>query len=75
LDGKTPRYALMIDEINDVLNYTPANYQSSRSSGMALINKIENVIERIYARPNTPDCLFFDINKLTDIDALMKKVS
>lgn len=75
LDGKTPRYALMIDEINDVLNYTPENYQSSRSGGMALINKIENVIEGIYARPNTPDCLFFDINKLTDIDALMKKVS
>jgi hypothetical protein len=45
------------------------------SGGMALINKIENVIERIYARPNAPDCLFIDINKLTDIDALMKKVS
>lgn len=75
LDGKTPRYALMIDEINDVMNYTPANFQSSRSGGMALISKIEDVIEGIYARPNTPDCLFFDINKLTDVDVSMKKVS
>lgn len=75
LDGKTPRYALLLDDINDVLNYTSANFQSSRSGGMALISKIEHVIEGIYARPNTPDCLFFDINKLTDIDALMEKVS
>lgn len=75
LDGKTPRYALMIDEINDVMNYTPENFQSSRSGGMALISKIEHVIEGIYARANTPDCLFFDINKMTDIDAVMKKVS
>jgi len=31
LDGKTPRCALMIDEINDALNYVPANYQLSHS--------------------------------------------
>jgi len=74
VDGKIPRYALLIDEINDVLNYTLTNFQSSRSGGMALISKIDHVIDGIYARPNTPDCLFFDINKLTDIDALMKKV-
>jgi hypothetical protein len=65
----------MIDEINDVLNYTHTHYQSSGSGGMALINNIEHAIEGIYALPNTPDGLFFDINKLTDIDALLKKVS
>lgn len=75
IDGKTPRYALLIDEINDVLNYTLANFQSSRSGGMALISKIDHVIDGIYSRPDTPDCLFFDMHKLTDIDALMQKVS
>jgi len=74
-DGKTPRYALMIDEINDVMNYTPADFQSSRSGALGLINKIEHVIDGIYTRENKPDCLYFDINKMTDIDELMKKVS
>lgn len=75
LDGKTPRYALMIDEINDVLNYTPADFQSSRSGALGLINQIEQVIDGIYARKNEPDCLYFDINKMTDIDEIMKKIA
>ena len=75
IDGKTPRYALLIDEINDVMNYTAADFQSSRSGALGLFNKIENVIEGIYTRENTPDCLYFDITKLTDIEEVMKKVS
>jgi len=75
LDGKTPRYALMIDEINDVINYTPADFQSSRSGAMGLINQIENVIDGIYTRKDQIDCLYFDINKMTDIHEIMKKVS
>jgi len=75
LDGKTPRYALMIDEINDVMNFTPADFQSSKSGGLALIDKIEYVIDGIYSRKGRADCLYFDINKMTDIDEIMKKVS
>ncbi|PHS31186.1 MAG: hypothetical protein COA95_07005 [Methylophaga sp.] len=75
LDGKTPRYALMIDDINDVINYLPSEFQSSRSGALSLISKIEHVIEGIYARDNLADCLYFDINKMTDIDEVMKKVS
>lgn len=75
LDGKTPRYALMIDEINDVMNYTPADYQSSRSGALGLINQIEHVIDGIYTRKNKPDCLYFDINKMTDIDEIMKTMN
>jgi len=73
LDGKTPRYALMIDEINDVMNFSPADFQSSRSGALGLIHKIEHVLEGIYTRKGEPDCLYFDINKMTDIDELMKK--
>ena len=73
LDGKTPRYALMIDEINDVMNFTPTDFQSSRSGALGLIRKIEHVLEGIYTRKGKPDCLYFDINKMTDIDELMKK--
>ncbi|MDH5358254.1 MAG: CZB domain-containing protein [Gammaproteobacteria bacterium] len=75
LDGKTPRYALIIDEINDVINYSPSEFQSSRSGALGLINKIEHVLDGIYTRKDLPDCLYFDINKMTDIDELMKKVS
>jgi len=57
------------------MNYTPADFQSSRSGALGLINKIEHVIDGIYTRENKPDCLYFDINKMTDIDELMKKVS
>lgn len=36
LDGKTPRYALLIDEINDVMNYTPSDFQSSSKGALGL---------------------------------------
>ena len=75
LDGKTPRYALLIDEINDVMNFTPADFQSSKDGALSLFSKIENVIDGIYTRENEADCLYFDINKMTDIDELMAKVS
>ena len=75
IDGKTPRYALLIDEINDVINYSPADFQSSSTGALSLIQKIEHVLEGIYTRNDLPDCLYFDINKMTDIDQLMAKVS
>ena len=75
LDGKTPRYALLIDEINDVMNFMPADFQSSSGGALSLFKKIENVIDGIYTRENEADCLYFDINKMTDIDELMAKVS
>ena len=75
LDGKTPRYALLIDEINDVINYSSSDFQSSNSGALSLIQKIEHVLEGIYTRNDLPDCLYFDINKMTDIDQLMAKVS
>ena len=75
IDGKTPLYALMIDDINDVINYMPSELQSSRSGSLGLISKIEHVIEGIYARDNLADCLYFDINKMTDLDEIIKKVS
>ncbi|OUR70904.1 hypothetical protein A9Q78_11190 [Methylophaga sp. 41_12_T18] len=74
LDGKTPRYALLIDEINDVVNYTPQDYQSSRGGALGLFSKIENVIDGIYTSKNKSDCLYFNVNKMTDIDEIMKKV-
>lgn len=75
LDGKTPRYALLIDEINDVMNYSASDFQSSRAGALGSFRKIEDVIEGIFTRKDTPDCLFFDINKMTDNDEEMKKVS
>jgi chemotaxis signal transduction protein len=74
-DGKTPQYALLIDDINDVINYSQADFQSSQSGGLGLFGKIAQVIDGIYTRNNDDDCLYFDINKLTDVDVLMEKVS
>jgi chemotaxis signal transduction protein len=75
LDGKTPRYALLIDEINDVMNFMPTDFQSSSSGALSLFSKIENVIDGIYTKEGQADCLYFDINKMTDIDELMAEVS
>ena len=74
-DGKTPRYALLIDDINDVLEYKPSNYQASDQGSLSLLGNIERVINGIYTRKDQPDCLYFDIDKLTDIDRLMARVS
>ncbi|MCX4188614.1 chemotaxis protein CheW [Methylophaga sp. OBS4] len=65
-DGKTPRYALLIDEINDVLSYADSEFQSSSSGALAQIRKIGDILTGIYTRDNMPDCLFFDIDKLVD---------
>lgn len=72
-DGKTPRYALMIDEINDVMSYSPSDFQSSASGALSLIHKIEDVIEGIYTQNNKPDCLYFDIKKITDGEKQVKQ--
>jgi len=74
-DGKTPRYALLIDDINDVIEYKPTDYQSSDQGSLSLLKNIERVIDGIYTRKDQPDCLYFGIDKLTDIDRLMAKVS
>lgn len=65
-DGKTPRYALLIDEINDVISYDASEFQSSSSGALAQVRKIREFLAGIYSRDNEPDCLFFDINKLAD---------
>ncbi len=74
-DGKTPCYALLIDETNDVITYKQNDFQSSKNGPLASIKQIENVLEGIFTQDNLPDCLYFDITKLTDIDQLMAKVS
>lgn len=69
-DGKTPRYALLIDEINDVISYDASEFQSSSSGALAQIRKIREILAGIFSRDHEPDCLFFDINKLTEQEAL-----
>lgn len=69
-DGKTPRYALLIDEINDVISYDAADFQSSSSGALAQIRQIREILAGIFSRDNEQDCLFFDINKLADQEAL-----
>jgi chemotaxis signal transduction protein len=75
LDGKTPRYALLIDEINDVINYAQSDYQSSQTGSLGLIKRIDHVLDGIFTKKGLSDCLYFNIDRLTDIDELMKKVS
>jgi len=65
-DGKTPRYALLIDEINDVISYDAAEFQSTANGALAQIKKIRDILSGIYSRDDQKDCLFFDINKLAD---------
>jgi len=67
-DGKTPRYALLIDEINDVISYDAAKFQSTSNGALAQIRKIRDILSGIYSRDEQKDCLFFDINKLADAE-------
>jgi chemotaxis signal transduction protein len=69
-DGKTPRYALLIDEINDVISYDASNFQSSASGALAQFRKIGDVLAGIYTHEEQADCLYFDVNKLADNEAL-----
>lgn len=69
-DGVTPRYALLIDEINDVISYDASNFQSSASGALAQFRKIGDVLTGVYTHDSQPDCLYFDLNKLADNAAL-----
>lgn len=74
-DGQNPRYALKIDEINDVINYRTSDFQSSDKGPLSVIRKIEGVIDGIYMKKDKDDCLYFNTNSITDIDFLMEKVN
>jgi chemotaxis signal transduction protein len=67
-DGKTPRYALLIDEINDVISYDASEFQSSSQGALAQIRRIREVLTGIFSRDDLQDCLFFDIDKLAQQD-------
>lgn len=67
-DGKTPRYALLIDEINDVISYDASEFQSSSQGALAQIRQIREVLAGIFSRDDLQDCLFFDIDKLAQHD-------
>ena len=67
-DGKTPRYALLIDEINDVISYDASEFQSSSQGALAQIRRIREVLTGIFSRDDLQDCLFFDIDKLAQHD-------
>lgn len=66
VDGKKPHYALKIDDINDVINYLPSQFQPTHGSALGLVQKIEDMLEGIFIRDNLPNCLYFNISKLTD---------
>jgi len=74
-DGKTPRYALMIDNVNDVISYSASDFQASNNGPLSTIPKIEGIIDGIYTQANQQDCLFFNIDKISDINTLMAKAN
>ena len=74
-DGTTPRYALMIDNVNDVISYSASDFQASNNGPLSTIPKIEGIIDGIYTQANQQDCLFFNIDKISDINTLMAKAN
>lgn len=70
---KTPRYALLINDINDVISDSASEFHSSSQGALSAIPQIEIVLTGIYIQANQPDCLFFDINKLTDVEKQAEK--
>lgn len=72
-DGRSPRYALMLDDVNDVINYSASDFQPSNNGPLSIMPIIEAVIDGVYTKNNQQDCLFFNTDKISDIDALMAK--
>lgn len=70
LDGKTPLYALVIDEINDVLEYQVSDFHASSDGALKQIMKIDEVIDGVFTRADTADCIYFDIQKIVDVEKL-----
>lgn len=70
LDGKSPLYALVIDEINDVLQYEGTDFHASHDGPLKHIMKIDKVIDGIYTKADTPDCIYFDVQKIVDVEQL-----
>lgn len=65
-DGMTPCLAILIDEINDVISYKPANLQKSDVGPLSLINEINNAIDGVYIKEGVQDCLYLSVDKITN---------
>jgi len=63
-DGITPYSAILIDEINDVISYKPANLQKSDVGPLSLINEINNAIDGVYIKEGVQDCLYLSVDKI-----------
>lgn len=74
-DGRTPCYALILDDVNEVINYSASDFQLSNNGPLSNIHKIESIIDGIYTQANQQNCLFFNADKISDIDTLMAKVN
>lgn len=70
LDGKTPLYALVIDEINDVVQYEATDFHASNDGSLKHFMQIDKVIDGVFTRAEMPDCLYFDVQKLVDVEQL-----
>jgi chemotaxis signal transduction protein len=65
-DGKTPVYALKIDEINDVMTYALSDFQAASSGALAQIPGMTHILSGIYSGDAGKDCLVLDVSTLTD---------
>jgi len=65
-DGKTPSYALLIDQVNDVLSYSDSSFQSCETGAMGVIRQINDAVDGLYVEEGKPDCFYFTLNKLLE---------
>jgi hypothetical protein len=63
-DGKRPSYALLIDQINDVLSYPMMGFQSCEAGPMSVIQTIKHAVDGIYINEGMPNCFFVNVNQL-----------
>jgi chemotaxis signal transduction protein len=74
-DGKTPLYALLIDDINDVITYEASEYEPSTAGSLSMLKQLGQVIDGIYVREGLADCLYFDIERVSVSDEMLAEVS
>lgn len=64
-DGSTPRCALLIDDVNDVLSFESNQFHPGNQAALAQISLIDKVLAGIFTAKDGVDCLLLDINKIS----------
>ncbi len=66
IDGKGPRVALRLNEISDMVSFTPEQITSTRSLGVGEQERLADVLKGYLSAGSDKDCLLIDVDGLLE---------